>query len=268
MREEKIINERNRPPLGVGGVTKFIIFTTQRSGSTVLTRTLDEHPEIFCAGELFQTSEEMHHPEWHFASWGLNSTSHTMQRLNKIINYPNVRFRSIPHIKKFYAANEKGEKARGFKLMFTQIKTAPHLWEYLKQTNTKVIVLVRNNVFKTTLSRYRKAENRVAHTVSIEAPSIQFYVPGEKLVAQMRELERVNKNLSRFTEGMQRLVINYEDFSDWNSLMQKVQIFLNVTPIPMKPVLQKVGAVRWQDEVENFSEIEQILKQNNFTQYL
>jgi hypothetical protein len=32
--------------------------------------------------------------------------------------------------------------------------------------------------------------------------------------------------------------------------------------------LQKVGAVRWQDEVENFSEIEQILKQNNFTQYL
>jgi hypothetical protein len=249
-------------------MTKFIIFTTQRSGSTVLTRTLDEHPEIFCAGELFQTSEEMHHPEWHFVSWGLNSTSHAVQRLNKIINYPNVRFRSIPHIKKFYAANEKGEKARGFKLMFTQIKTAPHLWEYLKQTNTKVIVLVRNNVFKTTLSRYRKAENRVAHTVAAEVPSIQFYVPGEKLIAQMRELERVNKNLIKLTEGMQRLVINYEDFSDWNNLIHNVQTFLNVTSIPMKPVLQKVGAVRWQDEVENFSEIEQILKQNNFTQYL
>jgi hypothetical protein len=268
MSEEKIISEHDHPPLQDGSVIKFIIFTTQRSGSTVLTRTLDEHPEIFCAGELFQTSEEMHHPEWHFSSWGLNSKSHTVQRLNKIINYPNLRFRSIPHVKKFYAANEKGEKARGFKLMFTHIKTAPYLWEYLRQTRTKVIVLVRNNVFKTTLSRYRKAENRVAHTVAIEAPSIHFYVPGEKLINQMRELERVNKNLIKFSEGMQRLVICYEDFGDWDNLMNKVQTFLNVNPISMKPVLKKVGAPRWQDEVENFSEIEHLLKQNNFTQYL
>jgi hypothetical protein len=249
-------------------MTRFIIFTTQRSGSTVLTRTLDEHPEIFCAGELFQTSEEMYHPEWHFSSWGLNSKSHAVQRLNKVINYPNLRFRSIPHTKKFYATNEKGERARGFKLMFTHIKTAPRLWEYLKQTNTKVIVLVRNNVFKTTLSRYRKAENRVAHTFEANESSIRFYVPGENLVNQMRELERVNNSLIKFSDGMQRIVIKYEDFNDWDNLMYKVQTFLNVTPIVVKPVLKKVGAVRWQDEVENFSEIEQLLKQNNFTQYL
>ena len=246
----------------------FIIFTTQRSGSTVLARTLDKHPEIFCAGELFQASKEIHHPEWHFASSGFNSKNHAVQRLNKIINYPNIRFRSMPHIKKFFAANEKGEKARGFKLMFTHIKTAPHLWEYLKQTNTKVIVLVRNNVFKTTLSRFRKAENRVAHTVSVESPFIQFYVPGEKLIEQMHELEAVNRNLVNFSEGMQRLLIHYEDFSDWDNLMYNVQTFLNVTPIQMNPVLKKLRAARWQDEVENLSEIEQLLKQNNFTRYL
>ena len=84
----------------------FIIFTTQRSGSTVLARTLDKHPEISCAGELFQASKEIHHPEWHFASSGFNSKNHTVQRLNKIINYPNIRFRSMPHIKKFFAAND------------------------------------------------------------------------------------------------------------------------------------------------------------------
>jgi hypothetical protein len=249
-------------------MNKFIIFTTQRSGSTVLSRTLDEHPEIFCAGELFQTSEEIHHPEWHFSSWGLNSKSHLVQRLNKIINYPNLRFCSIPHVKQFYATNEKGEKAKGFKLMFTHIKTAPHLWEYLKQTNTKVLVLIRNNVFKTILSRYRKAENRVAHTITAEALSVQFYVPAETLICQMHQLEKVNNSLIKFSEDMQRHVINYEDFGDWDNLMHEVQTFLNVTPISMKPVLKKVGAVRWQDEVENFSEIEQLLKQNNFSQYL
>ena len=234
----------------------------------MLARTLDKHPEIFCAGELFQASKEIHHFEWRFASWGFNSKSHVVQRLNKIINYPHLRFRSISHIKKFYAANEKGEKARGFKLMFTQIKTAPHLWKYLQQTNTKIIVLVRNNVFRTILSRYRKAESRVAHIVEANNSSIQFYVPAEKLINQIHELEAVNRNLVNFSEGMQRLIINYEDFDDWDKLMYKVQTFLNVTPISTEPVLKKVGAVRWQDEVENFSEIEQLLKQNNFTRYL
>lgn len=248
--------------------TKFIIFTTQRSGSTVLIRTLDEHPEIFCAGELFQTSQEMHHAEWHFKAWGFNSKDHTMQRLNKIINYPNLYFYSIPHIQKFFASNVKGEKARGFKLMFTQIKTAPHLWNYLKQTNTKVIVLVRNNVFKTILSRYRKAENRAAHAFEENNAFIRFYVPGKKLLPQMRELEQVNNNLIKFSEEMQRLIINYEDFDNWDNMIYKVQTFLNVTPLSIKPVLKKVGATRWQDEVINFSEIEQLLKQNNFTQYL
>ena len=84
----------------------------------------------------------------------------------------------------------------------------------------------------------------------------------------MRELERVNKNLEQFSEGMNRLVIYYEDFREWNELMNKVQQFLSVTPVEMKPVLEKVGAGKWQDEVENYAEIEQLLKQNNFIQYL
>lgn len=250
-------------------MTNFIIFTTQRSGSTVITRTLDAHPQIFCAGELLQTSNDIHHPEWHFPSRGFDSTSHAVQRLNKLINYPNLKFRVIPHIRKFYGANAKGEKARGFKLMFTHIKTAPHLWQYLKQSNTKTIVLIRKNVFKTTLSRYRKAENRIAHTsTETKAPSIQFHVPGDLMIKQMRDLERVNKNLLQFSEGMDRLVIYYEDFGDWDNLMQQIQQFLNVDVLPVKPVLQKVGAGKWQDEVENFTEIESLLKQNNFTQYL
>lgn len=249
--------------------TRFVIFTTQRSGSTVITRTLDNHPEVFCAGEIFQTSNDIHHPEWHFSSWGIHSKSHAVQRLNKIINYPNLRFRSIPHIEQFYNANEKGEKARGFKLMFTHMKTAPYIWQHLKNTDTKVIVLIRKNVFKTTLSRYRKAENRVAHTdTGVTAPVINFHVPGEKLINQMQELEKVNRQLDKFSEGMNRLVIYYEDFYAWDTLMGKVQKFLNVSPINMAPVLRKVGTGKWQDEVENFSEIERLLKQNNFTQYM
>ena len=85
---------------------------------------------------------------------------------------------------------------------------------------------------------------------------------------QMKELEKVNEKLLKFSNGMNRLVINYEDFANWDTLLLKTESFLSVKPITMQPVLQKVGAGRWQDEVENYKEIEQLLLQNNFTEYI
>jgi len=32
---------------------KFAIFTLPRTGSTLMVKTLDSHPQIFCAGEIF-----------------------------------------------------------------------------------------------------------------------------------------------------------------------------------------------------------------------
>ena len=116
---------------------KFIIISTPRSGSTVLARTLDKHPEIFCAGELFNTSNDIYHPEYHFDSWGFNSKSHSVQRLNRIINYLNLRLRSISHIRTFYNDNTKNEKTRGFKLMFSNLKQRPICGHILKRKMQK-----------------------------------------------------------------------------------------------------------------------------------
>lgn len=247
---------------------RFVIISIPRSGSTLLTRSLDEHPEIFCAGEIFNTSKDVHHAEWHFASWGFDSTSHGVQRINRIINYPNHRLRAIPHIQSFYGDNVKGETARGFKLMLSNIKSAPYMWDYIRRENIKVIVLIRKNIFKTVLSRYRKAINRVAHVTDGAAPDIHFSVPAQKAMEQMKDLQRANNKLISCSEGMNRLVMYYEDFFNWDETMNKVQQFLEVTVLALPPVLKKVGADKWQNEVENYKEVEALLQQNNFSEYI
>lgn len=251
-------------------MTPFIIFTTQRSGSTVLTRTLDEHPEILCAGELFHEINDIHHPEWHFPSWGFSENNKKLRKIDKIINYPNVRIRAIPHLKKFFQASEKKENARGFKLMISQIRTMPHLWKFLKDNNTKVIVLIRRNIFKTGLSRLRKDITRLPHIdqkIQIEKND-QFYIHPGKLLRHMRFLERVNRELIERTEGMDRVIIYYEDFGQWNELMEKLFDFLKVEKLALKPVLNKIGGKDWRKEVSNHDEIEKLLKENNYSQYL
>ena len=249
-------------------MTPFIIFTTQRSGSTVLTRTLDEHPEIFCAGELFHEINDIHHPEWHFPSWALSEKNKMLRKVDKIINYPNLRLRAIPHIKKFYKGAEAAEKARGFKLMISHTRTMPYVWNYLKTNETKVIVLIRKNVFKTGLSRLRKDETRVPHSAGAVVDNTKFRVAPAKLLKHIHYLEKVNQQLLDYTAGMPRIVLYYEDFGQWDGMMHKVFNFLQVSPLTLQPVLNKLSGKDWREEVSNYQEIEQLMKENNYTQYL
>ncbi len=249
-------------------MTRFVIFTTQRSGSTVLTRTLDEHPEIFCAGELFHETKDIHHPEWHFSFLNFSEKNKTLRKIDKIINYPNLRLRSIPHIKKFYNAADATEKARGFKLMFSHIRTAPYIWKFLQDENVKVIVLIRKNIFKTALSRFRKTETRVPHTNQTTEAGTTFHVSAQQLLKQLHYLEKVNKQLLKFSEEMERIIIYYEDFEHWDNILQNIYKFLEVKAVELKPVLNKVSAKDWRDEVENYDEIVQVMKVNNYSNYM
>ena len=47
-------------------MTKFVIFTTPRTGSTLLIKSLDNHPEVLCAGEVFFFKGAIYHNEWRY----------------------------------------------------------------------------------------------------------------------------------------------------------------------------------------------------------
>lgn len=247
-------------------MTRFVILTTQRSGSTVLTRTLDEHPDIFCAGELFHESKAgVHHPEWHFPNWKLVGIKGS--KLNKLINYPNLKLNAAKHLQTFYK-DDGTVKAKGFKLMYSHIKSAPFIWNYIVSNNIKVIVLIRSNTFKMALSRYRMEKTGTAHSQDGNVSSSSITVPAEALLKQTLQLQNVNEKLLSLSEKTNRLVLHYEDFGNWTTLMQNVDEFLNVPFFDAKPVLKKVSRDNWKEEVKNHKEIENVFKQNNAEKYL
>lgn len=251
-------------------MTSFIIFTTQRSGSTVLTRTLDQHPEVLCAGELFHEINRIYHPEWHFPFVGITAKNKQLRNIGKIMNYPNLLFRAISHIKKFYQADSKDENARGFKLMYSQIKCMPHLWNYLKDNNIKVIVLIRKNIFKTGLSRLRMKITHLSHSEQKNQAigNKQFYINPVKLLKHMQYIEKINRELIAKTDEMDRIIVYYEDFEQWKDLMEKICRFLKVERLSLQPALNKISGKDWKNEVSNHEEIEKFLKEKNYSQYL
>ncbi|MEP6465724.1 MAG: hypothetical protein ABJB05_05445, partial [Parafilimonas sp.] len=64
-----------------------------------------------------------------------------------------------------------------------------------------------------------------------------------------------------------RIVITYEDFENWQQMLDKVFTFLDVEKMEIEPELRKTSSANWRDGVENFKEVETIMSEK-YAQYL
>src|SRR6478609_738048 len=122
-------------------MTKFVIFTLPRTGSTLLSKSLNKHPDIFCDDEIFHFSFRDYFSPNQFRFIKLRFVP---KKINYLINFPATYLR-LPGFLKKYFVNKKGEhfKARGFKFMYYQTLYMPGLIDYLKKNDIKVILLLR-----------------------------------------------------------------------------------------------------------------------------
>lgn len=246
-------------------MTKFVIFTTPRTGSTLLIKSLDNHPDVFCAGEVFFFKGAIYHNEWRYPFIKLPIGS----KLNYLVNYPKIFLSLKNFLNKFFNTNQKGEKARGFKLMHFQTLYTPGIFDYLKNNDVKVIVLIRKNILRNTLSDLRARATKVYHNEKGAADNIpKFKVDLNELGKKMKQIEGFNVQLEKASEGLNRKIVYYEDFEQWESTLSGVLQFIQVADIPVKAVSQKLNPDKLEDMIENYTEFCQWLNDNAYSKYL
>lgn len=248
-------------------MTKFVLFTTPRTGSSLLIKTLDTHPEIVCAGELFFFKGDIYHTEYQYPFWRVPVSN----KINYLINYPKIFLTLNSFLDKFYGENSKNSiKAKGFKLMHFQTFYTPGIFNYLKKNNIKVIVLIRKNILRNTLSDLRARSTKVYHNngnaVIETAP--MFKVNVDELAKKMQQIEGFKKQLERSTINLNREIVYYEDFENWKETISGILNYLNVTDIPLQPVSKKLNPDKLEDMIENYAEVSKWLSGNNYAQYL
>ncbi|MFT4155754.1 sulfotransferase [Parafilimonas sp.] len=238
----------------------FFILTAPRSGSTVLARTLDQHPQIFCAGEIFHPSGEIFHPEWQFPFIGEKNKKGLSRALFSVINYIKGYAAGAGHIKKFY--NTRNAKAiRGFKLMNRHVTDFPTVWKYLLQSDKKVIVLVRKNIFREALSSFRARKIGIFHAGEDTLPAAtKVTVNAAQLRQRVDELEVINSRIVNLGKNFNHIVLMYEEFENWQQMLCKIFGFLEVEEITMPAQLRKIGTANWREGVENYEEVENAMQ--------
>ncbi|HRH61638.1 MAG TPA: hypothetical protein PL045_13765, partial [Chitinophagaceae bacterium] len=236
-----------------------------RAGSTVLVKTLDTHPEIFCAGELFYFGGKIFHPESQYSFWKIPFLN---KKLNYVVNYPKILLTLPGFMNQFYANTDVAIKAKGFKLMHFQTLYTPGILSYLEKNNVKVMVLIRKNVLRNTLSDLRARETGVYHKEQAKNGHIpKFKVNIERLSKKMKEIENFNNQLLAATENMNCKIVHHEDPRNWDAYISDMLQFLEVTDIKLPAATEKLNPDKLEDMIENYDELYAWLQQSGIAQY-
>jgi hypothetical protein len=84
----------------------------------------------------------------------------------------------------------------------------------------------------------------------------------------MQQIEGFNKQLERSTVNLNRRIIYYEDFRNWEETISGILNYLSVTNMPLQPASKKLNPEKLEDMIENYTEVSSWLFENNYAQYL
>jgi len=246
-------------------MTKFVVFTTPRTGSTLLVKTLDSHPEILCAGELFFFKKGIFHTE---NQYPFIRVPFVGNKINYLINYPKLLISLKGFLNQFYSVGNK--KATGFKLMHYQTYYTPGIFNYLKNNDVKVIVLIRKNVLRNALSDLRARNTKIYHNEggNVNAIIPKFKVDIAELASKMKQIQGFNQQLETASKELDRKIIYYEDFENWQQTFSGIMQYLEVTDIPLTAVSKKLNPGNLNEMIENYEELTGWLNKNGYGEFL
>ncbi len=246
---------------------KFVIITLPRSGSTVLVKTLDKHPQIFCAGELFYFPGKIYHTECQFPFWRIKVLGN---KINYLINFPNVIMQLRRFMNNFYIQQNPAYQAVGFKMMYQHILYMPGIMSYLKKNKVKVILLTRKNLLRNVLSDMKARETGIYHNEpgTDKNTSKKLHVSLQLLSEKMNEVSRWAKKLESVSAGMATLEIDYADFENWEEMTGKVFNFLDVLGEKIQPATERLNPPALENMIDNFEEVKQWAVKNGYTNFI
>lgn len=240
-------------------MNKFVILTTQRSGSTFFWRYLNQHPELDVSGEIFLNTLN-------------NDKSYSRYRSNSLkrkLLHIIYRKQLVNAFLTWFFSCSAAYNAAGFKIMYGQLNKQIEQW--LFANNVSVIHLIRQNILKTIISLATAEKRGVYHVdegTHIEPVKVKLDIstllPEIKLRCEQIEFYRKKYGTLRYRE------VIYEDLTrDLTGETLKIFDFLGVeNRTGMQVPLGKINPDALEEVVENYDEVKKALIGSGFEEYV
>jgi len=259
---------------------KYILLGHMRSGSSVLNESLEIHPELKVAYEVFHSSasvELTNVPDikdiienlYGFRSWRKTESNFycRWQKKPDVEIFPkkgNIDIGSYKCILEDVPLNifvdKIFERYDGFKILYNQLKRNYKIWDYLAlYPELKVIHTYRKNYLDSLVSLI------VANSSGIwqqkqwgkDLKDKSFYL-SPVLVEEY--FYTMDFEIEHFTSMFNKnsLKIEYNQIFDWDNTMKSIQDFLGVNYIPMEKKYLKRNKTQLNELISNYEELKSI----------
>jgi len=218
---------------------KFIIFTYQRTGSTLLVDLLNSHPLIKCEGELLLN--RMHNPKVY-----------------------------INHRSQLSSAEAYGFKLQISHLDYQRINDHENFVTKIFNDGYKIIKLTRSDLFRTALSlQYAIDIQRFHfknHIADHHLPIIS--IRPEELIKSLEWIHSQRNTLDKITKNLPHMALRYEDTLYDNTLHQKtIDSICNYLELPTAKVGSELIKATSDNMFEYISNKNEIIEYLNKTEY-
>jgi len=238
--------------------TPFVIFATQRTGSSFVSSMLRSHDRVETYAELFQRGATRP------SSFGGYVAGAGGRR-------PRVgRPRTFAFLDELYAPRPDID-AVGFKLMYDDLKQHPTVVPYLALHSVHVIHLVRTNLLDILVSIDTARARGAFHSKSDLQP-VTVSVDPATVVRRLRVLDRRVRGARALLALIRapRIEVSYEQLVSEPGAFADLLRFLRVASpdAPLSTGLRKLNTVGKQQTISNYSEVERALAPTRFARFL
>lgn len=231
----------------------FVILTTIRSGSTHLTRMLNDHPNVVCNGEVFNPDD----PDY---NWGPEPPKTTEEMIKAaFVDFP-LNGHDIHHV-----------EAVGCKLEdVTCFYEQGRLVRLMQEPRMRFIVLQRRNQFECLRSFLQAMK-----TQHWQMPVGQDLVPPPVTISPMtartffERAEAFFGRVSLLIPPGQRIWVDYEQLvAEPDYVMSHLWKFLEVEPWKPIPHLAKIEERPLSETIENYGELRMLFQGTDYSIFL
>jgi LPS sulfotransferase NodH len=247
-------------------MTKAIILTTQRTGSTFLVESLHSHPEVHCVGEMLAGGHirDSQVPGLVFKS---RYSTKAYRYLTSGAVFPTRM------MDRYFARDDRPVMA--FKAMYNQI-SPPWTLRYLREhTEIRVLHLRRHNLLKQYVSHalihVKRDDHWDPHTTQPVKPA-SIVISADDALRYLRRLRAEHDAHERMFVHHPRLSLTYESMIDGNALATGVARdicnFLGISQQPMHSKLVKLNPELLREMITNYDEVSRRIRQTEFADLL
>lgn len=252
-------------------MTKFVLLSTQRSGTSWLIERLAKHPRVGGYGELL-----LHARGYSGLPTGAEDRPYFTTFLEERGARDGIldRHRYLNEFLDYIYTPRRDLQAIGFKVMYHQALRYPQILAYFRRRRVAVIHLVRTNLLDVLLSREAMKTRRFVHARSeSEREDVKVELDVARLPAELRRLEAEQRIASFIIGALGTPLhnVSYEQLRVDDRALHRTLMFLGVTDgfeHDLASVMVKLAPSSHREGIANFDDVADALGGSRFAYLL